>query len=134
MNVKKINHFLQDVAAHNNREWFQEHKAEYLAAKSDFEEGISKAIAHYAGFDDEIAHLQVKDCTYRFYRDIRFSSDKSPYKRHFGAYICAHGKKSLRGGLLYSYRARTLSFGSRRLLFANEYPYLVPQRDNEQHR
>lgn len=72
MNVKKINHFLQDVAAHNNREWFQEHKAEYLAAKSDFEEGISKAIAHYAGFDDEIAHLQVKDCTYRFYRYIRF--------------------------------------------------------------
>ena len=98
MNVKKINHFLQDVAAHNNREWFQEHKAEYLAAKSDFEEGIRKAIDHYAGFDDEIAHLQVKDCTYRFYRDIRFSSDKSPYKRHFGAYICAHGKKSLRGG------------------------------------
>ena len=44
MNVKKINHFLQDVAAHNNREWFQEHKAEYLAAKSDFEEGIRKAI------------------------------------------------------------------------------------------
>ena len=80
MNVKKINHFLQDVAAHNNREWFQEHKAEYLAAKSDFEEGIRKAIDHYAGFDDEIAHLQVKDCTYRFYRDIRFSSDKSPYK------------------------------------------------------
>lgn len=98
MDIKKINHFLLDVAAHNNREWFQEHKAEYLAAKSDFEEGISKAIAHYAGFDDEIAHLQVKDCTYRFYRDIRFSSDKSPYKRHFGAYICAHGKKSLRGG------------------------------------
>ena len=62
MNVKNINHFLQDVAAHNNREWFQEHKAEYLAAKSDFEEGIRKAIAHYAGFDDEIAHLQGKDC------------------------------------------------------------------------
>ena len=41
MNVKKINHFLQDVAAHNNREWFQEHKVEYLAAKSDFEEGIT---------------------------------------------------------------------------------------------
>lgn len=61
MNVKKINLFLLDVAAHNNREWFQEHKAEYLAAKSDFEEGIRKAIAHYAGFDDEIAHLQVKD-------------------------------------------------------------------------
>lgn len=129
MNVKKINHFLQDVAAHNNREWFQEHKAEYLAAKSDFEEGIRKAIAHYAGFDDEIAHLQVKDCTYRFYRDIRFSSDKSPYKRHFGAYICAPRQEVASWWLLYSCRARTLPFGSRCLLFANEYPYLVPQRD-----
>ena len=45
-----------------------------------------------------MAHLQVKDCVYRFNRDTRFSPDKSPYKRHLGAYICAKGKKSLRGG------------------------------------
>lgn len=98
MEIKKIIHFLSQVAAHNNREWFQEHKAEYQACKEDFEKGIAAAISRYASFDDEIAHLEVKDCTYRFYRDIRFSNDKSPYKRHFGAYICAHGKKSLRGG------------------------------------
>lgn len=98
MDSKRILKFLNDIAAHNCREWFQEHKQEYEACKSDFEQGIAKAIATYSSFDDEIAHLQVKDCTYRFYRDIRFSNDKSPYKRHFGAYICAHGKKSLRGG------------------------------------
>jgi uncharacterized protein (TIGR02453 family) len=45
-----------------------------------------------------VAHLQVKDCTYRFYRDTRFSADKSPYKNHFGAYANAHGRKALRGG------------------------------------
>lgn len=98
MNSKRIMQFLNGIAAHNSREWFQEHKKEYDACKSDFEQGIAKAIVGYSSFDDEIAHLQVKDCTYRFYRDIRFSNDKSPYKRHFGAYICAHGKKSLRGG------------------------------------
>ena len=87
MDIKRIMKFLADVASNNNREWFLEHKAEYHACKADFEQGITAAITRYAAFDDEIAHLQVKDCTYRFYRDIRFSNDKSPYKRHFGAYI-----------------------------------------------
>ncbi len=40
----------------------------------------------------------MKDCVYRFNRDTRFSPDKSPYKNHLGAYICARGKKALRGG------------------------------------
>ena len=74
------------------------HKDEYLACKADFEQDVARAITHLAAFDDEVAHLQVKDCVYRFYRDTRFSEDKSPYKRHFGAYICAKGKKALRGG------------------------------------
>lgn len=98
MDIKRILKFLKAIAANNNREWFQEHKEEYLACKASFEEGIADAIVAYSSFDTEITRLQVKDCVYRFYRDIRFSSDKSPYKRHFGAYICSHGKKSLRGG------------------------------------
>ena len=98
MNTQLILQFLNDVAANNNRPWFQQHKDEYQTAKSDYENGITQAIEALAAFDPEIAHLTVKDCVYRFYRDIRFSDDKSPYKRHFGAYICAHGKKALRGG------------------------------------
>jgi len=98
MDVTRILNFLKAVAVNNNRPWFQEHKNEYLACKFDFEEGINKVIAAIAEFDPEIGHLTTADCCYRFYRDIRFSQDKSPYKRHFGAYICAHGKKALRGG------------------------------------
>ena len=98
MNTQLILQFLNDVATNNNRPWFQQHKDEYQTAKSDYENGITQAIEALAAFDPEIAHLTVKDCVYRFYRDIRFSDDKSPYKRHFGAYICAHGKKALRGG------------------------------------
>jgi uncharacterized protein (TIGR02453 family) len=66
--------------------------------RADFEEGVAKALVHIAKFDPSISHLTVKDCTYRFYRDTRFSPDKSPYKNHLGAYICAKGKKALRGG------------------------------------
>lgn len=98
MNTKRINHFLKEIAANNNRPWFQEHKEEYDACKADFEDGVAQAITRLAVFDPDIAHLTPKDCCYRFYRDVRFSEDKSPYKRHFGAYICAHGKKALRGG------------------------------------
>ena len=98
MNIKLIHGFLTDIAANNNRPWFQAHKAEYERAKQEFEDGVRTLIDELATFDPEISHLTVKDCCYRFYRDVRFSSDKSPYKRHFGAYICAHGRKSLRGG------------------------------------
>ena len=98
MNADRIIAFLRDIAANNNRPWFQEHKAEYLACKNDYEQDIAQAIIRISEFDDEVAHLQVKDCVYRFYRDTRFSEDKSPYKRHLGAYICSKGKKALRGG------------------------------------
>ena len=98
MHSQRIIQFLKDVAANNNRPWFQEHRAEYDAVKADFEEGISMAIARISEFDSSIAHVTVKDTVYRFYRDTRFSPDKSPYKRHLGAYINAHGKKALRGG------------------------------------
>lgn len=90
--------FLKKIGKNNNKTWFSEHKDEYLAVKSDFEDGISSAIARIAEFDPSIKHITVKDATYRFYRDTRFSPDKSPYKTHLGAYIAAHGKKALHGG------------------------------------
>ena len=98
MEAKMILKFLKQVAANNNRPWFQAHKGEYEKARAAFEQGISQALERITSFDPEIAHLSVKDCTYRFYRDTRFSTDKSPYKNHFGAYINAKGKKALRGG------------------------------------
>ena len=98
MDQKSILKFLRQVMAHNNREWFQEHKKEYEAVRAEFERGVEQALQRIVTFDPEIAHVQVKDCTYRFYRDTRFSADKSPYKNHFGAYINAKSKKALRGG------------------------------------
>ena len=98
MDAQLILDFLKDVIRNNNREWFQAHRTEYDAARAEFEHGVELAIGRIAEFDPEIAHVTVKDATYRFYRDTRFSPDKSPYKSPFGAYINAHGKKALRGG------------------------------------
>lgn len=98
MDAKRIINFLKEVSANNNREWFHAHKDEYLVCKEDYEKGVTKAIAAISEFDPSVLHITAKDACFRFNRDTRFTQDKSPYKKHFGAYICAHGKKSLHAG------------------------------------
>ena len=100
-NIDFILDFLKDIAIHNNREWFNTNRERYDKARQMFEEMVQQVILRIAGFDETVIQLQVKDCTYRFYRDTRFSEDKSPYKRHLGAYINAHGKKSFHSGYYF---------------------------------
>jgi uncharacterized protein (TIGR02453 family) len=98
MDSKRILAYLRALMANNNRDWYYAHKAEYDAVRADWEQGVGQAIERIVSFDPSVATQRVKDCTYRFNRDTRFSADKSPYKNHFGAYINAKGKKALRGG------------------------------------
>ncbi|MCD8260750.1 MAG: DUF2461 domain-containing protein, partial [Bacteroides sp.] len=98
MNVPVIFQFLDEISRTNNREWFQENKEKYLQAQAAFEELLTRIIARISLFDETIIGIQAKECTYRIYRDTRFSSDKTPYKTHFGGYINARGKKSNHGG------------------------------------
>ncbi len=86
--------FLEELKQNNNRPWFQAHKETYKQCQELFLDKVSALIAAIARFEPAVAHLQAKDCVYRIYRDVRFSADKSPYKTHFSAYICPHGKKS----------------------------------------
>lgn len=80
--------FFQQIAANNNREWFQEHKQDYLdhlqapalAFLVEFGEKL-KAIAPAIGYD---TRTNGAGSLMRIYRDIRFSKDKSPYKNHLG--------------------------------------------------
>ena len=90
--------FLARIAVHNDREWMAAHRAEYDEARAAFEDLTADLIRALAEVDPAVAPLTVHDCTYRFYRDTRFSPDKSPYKRHMGAYVNPRGKKSPHGG------------------------------------
>ena len=103
MDAKKILNFLSELTAHNNKEWMTEHKSEYLEAREEFTSAAEKMLHTLEALDEQIlgAHLSVKDTMYRINRDIRFSQDKSPYKNHLGSFVCAHGKKSLRGGYYF---------------------------------
>ena len=98
MDITPIYTFLHQIAEHNDRDWFHAHQPEYKAARALFEDITQQLIVRIAAFDASVAYQTPKTCIYRFARDIRFSNDKSPYKRHFGAFVCSHGRKSYRGG------------------------------------
>ncbi|MPN03144.1 hypothetical protein SDC9_150367 [bioreactor metagenome] len=76
----------------NNREWFEDHKNEYKEIQSIFNSFVEKLISGISEFDPTVKKQTVKSCTYRIYRDTRFSKDKSPYKTHMGAFISPQGK------------------------------------------
>lgn len=92
--MREVLAFLNELALHNERPWFLAHKNEYQAAAERFNDLAAKVIEGIRSFDDTIGPLTPKDCTYRIYRDIRFSKDKTPYKTHMGCYINRGGKKS----------------------------------------
>lgn len=93
--------FLKDLAANNDREWFAENKPRYNEALEALKDAVDTLIAGLGAFDDNVKYLQAKDCVYRIYRDIRFSPDKSPYKRHMAAYIARGGRKSICPGYYF---------------------------------
>lgn len=92
--MKDVMNFLNEILVNNNRPWFQEHKDLYLKAQNRIHELAVELIDGISKFDASIKNLSVSDCTYRIYRDIRFSTDKRPYKTHMGIYVCPGGKKS----------------------------------------
>lgn len=90
--TKEVWHFLKELQANNNREWFTEHKAKYKAAElvvSQFSKQLLKLLQQH----DEIEKLKK----FRIYRDVRFSADKTPYKSHFAVSYSRSGA-SRRGG------------------------------------
>lgn len=92
--MKQIVDFLRNLEQNNNRQWFNAHKDEYLECKARFDRFVTELIDAIRQFDPSIGPLSPADCTYRIYRDVRFSKNKSPYKTHFGAFISPGGKKS----------------------------------------
>lgn len=86
--------FLSDLKMNNYREWFRKNRNRYDEARSDFESFVQAVIDEITTFDPILKGLEAKSCTYRINRDIRFSSDKTIYKTHFGAFIVRGGKNN----------------------------------------
>lgn len=99
--MKQIVAFLRELQKNNHIEWFHAHRKEYEEARDRFQLFAQRLIDGVGEFDESVRGLELKDCTYRINRDIRFSADKSPYKTHFGVFIAPGGKKSGRAGYYF---------------------------------
>jgi uncharacterized protein (TIGR02453 family) len=83
--------FLKQLKRNNNREWFEKHKEEYERnVKAPMLSFIAALRPHFARFAPEF-DLNPKRSIFRIYRDVRFSSDKTPYKTHVAAHFVLRG-------------------------------------------
>ncbi len=94
MGKDQIFRFLKALGENNCREWFTLHKEDYVRARAEFEELLSRIFEVLAPDDARFIGVNPKQCIYRIYRDVRFSSDKSPYKLNFGAVLSPYGRKN----------------------------------------
>ena len=92
--MKKILEYLEELTHNNNREWFNENKSKYKEVRNRFDGFATKLCARLAEADPSVDGLRLNQYTYRIYRDLRFSTDKTPYKTHISAYIAPGGKCS----------------------------------------
>ncbi len=88
--------FLKKLSSHNDRDWFNEHKDEYVRAQENAVEFADQLIS-LMNRHDRIETESGKKSLYRIYNDVRFAKDKSPYNPRFAGYLKRY-KPLLRGG------------------------------------
>ena len=84
--------FLKKLKLNNNRDWFNDNKEEF----KDIQSGV-KTFAQDVNDSLNVSDNIEKYKIFRIYRDLRFSKDKTPYKKNIG--MAFHrAKPELRGG------------------------------------
>jgi uncharacterized protein (TIGR02453 family) len=96
--------FLRQLKRHNNREWFAKNKEQY---QSVVVEPAMQFISGFAPYLEKLSPHFVADARptrgslFRIYRDIRFSSDKIPYKTHIGIRFSHEAGKDAHAPVFY---------------------------------
>jgi uncharacterized protein (TIGR02453 family) len=94
--------FLTDLRAHNNKAWFDANRARYESAFIE----PAKAFVEAVGPElDELvpgihAEPRILGSIFRINRDVRFSSDKRPYKDHLD-FLFWEGDRKTAASALY---------------------------------
>ena len=91
---KQTFQFLSDLSANNHREWFADNKKRYDAALAEMKQLAKEWIEGAATFEEDAVDNDPAKAIFRIYRDTRFSTDKTPYKNHFGLVIGRGGRTS----------------------------------------
>ena len=84
--------FLRELKLNNNRDWFNANKQRFNSIHSGIKE-FANEVNESLKKSDDIEKLKI----FRIHRDLRFSKDKTPYKKNIG--MAFHrAKPELRGG------------------------------------
>lgn len=95
--------FLNKLKKNNNRDWFNEHKDQFIEEQSHIEK-FADALLIELNSHDVIETPTGKKCLHRIYRDIRFSKEKTPYKTNWSGSFKRAGKQR-RGGCYFHLEA-----------------------------
>jgi uncharacterized protein (TIGR02453 family) len=96
--------FLRELAAHNDREWFNANKQRYI---DEVRDPLLQFVADLAPRLVKISKNMVSDprpvggSLFRIYRDTRFSKDKRPYKTHAGLSFRHADGRDVHGPIFY---------------------------------
>jgi uncharacterized protein (TIGR02453 family) len=66
--------FLKQLSKNNNRDWFNEHKDQFLMAQEDVRSFVDALISKM-NIHDQIETPNGKKSLYRIYNDVRFSKE-----------------------------------------------------------
>ena len=86
--------FLRGLARNNAKPWFEAHRDDYeQSLKQPMVELVEEMDVRFAGFAPEFVG-EPRRSIFRLHRDIRFSSDKSPYKTNVACWFFHRGGTS----------------------------------------
>lgn len=100
--------FLADLAANNERSWFQPRRGEYERLLKEPLEALCADLTERFAAAGLPLEADPQRSPFRIYRDVRFSRDKSPYKTHVAARFPMRGAPGIGGyfslgpGMIYA--------------------------------
>jgi uncharacterized protein (TIGR02453 family) len=106
--------FLADLAANNERAWFEanreRYEAAYLEPAKAFVTAVGERLARLA--PELTADARVNGSIFRINRDVRFSRDKTPYKENVDFWFWAGERRGAVSGLFVRVAAGLVGIGA----------------------
>ena len=112
--------FFKELAVHQSREWFAEHKADHEALVKAPMGALLQAVTARLSSTPLPLVGDPKRSLFRINRDVRFSADKSPYKTQVSGIWSRDGSKTS-PGLVY------FQFGADEIMAAAGFYMPVPE-------
>ena len=109
MLTKNAIQFIDDLTKNNATEWMHANKKRYEDFKKEYHLYIAEILAEMKPLDKSLEPLEIKNCTFRINRDIRFSKNKQPYKTNIGLWFSTN-KNSKNAPGYYLHFEKGMSF------------------------